>query len=453
MNLARPSRRSFLKTAAAVSLLSNLPGGGLFVRNLRAATALEPANDAIRGSREIALSILKPTRAQVEHGFELHASSVVFESYGFAPRAAIDGHALNAAIEGGASGAELSDLREEMMLTRCATDQAERDEFLEAFRAAGVTCVFQNAGEEGNDPMRLSRRLAWFTFVTDTLRGVVNKVVRAEDVVRTKKNNELSLCLSTNGVPLPNRRESVRDELALIRVFHRLGVRMMHLTYNRRNPIGDGVGEPNDGGISDFGRQVIAEMNRLGVIVDVAHSGWRSSLEAARLSAKPMVASHTTCAGLHRHFRGKPDEVIKAICDTGGLIGICCIPRFLGGTGDIAAFLDHIDYAVKRFGPDHVAIGTDVAYISRNSGRENARVKGGGSTGGRASDRWEQLWPPEHTLPAAGTGTILPLFTRSMAWTNFPLFTVGMIQRGHTDSTIQKILGGNVLRVLRANET
>jgi membrane dipeptidase len=451
MNINLHSRRSFLKTAAAVSLLSNMPGGGILVRNSRAATALDPANDAIRGSRDIALSILKPTRMQLDHGFDLHANSVVFESYGFAPRAAIDGDALNAAFEAGAGPAELSDLREEMMLTRCATDQAERDEFVEAFRAAGVTCVFQNAGEEGNDPLRLSRRLAWFTFVTDSLRGVVNKVVRAEDVVRTKKNNQLSLCLSTNGVPLPNRRESVRDELALIRVFHRLGVRMMHLTYNRRNPIGDGVGEPNDAGVSDFGRQVIAEMNRLGVIVDVAHSGWRSSLEAAKLSNRPMVASHTVCAGLHRHFRGKPDEVIKAICDTDGLIGICCVPRFLGGSGNIDAFLDHIDYAVKRFGADHVAIGTDVAYISRNNSRESAKLKSRGATAGRASDRWEQLWPPEHTLPAAGTGTILPMFTRSMAWTNFPLFTVGMTQRGHSDTAIQKILGGNVLRVLRAN--
>jgi membrane dipeptidase len=223
---------------------------------------------------------------------------------------------------------------------------------------------------------------------------------------------------------------------------------MMHLTYNRRNPLGDGAGEPNDGGLSDFGRQAIAEMNRLGVIVDVAHSGWRTSLEAAKASIKPMVASHTTCAGLYKHFRGKPDEAIHAICETGGLIGICCIPRFLGGTGDIAAFLDHIDYAVKRFGTDHVAIGTDVAYVSRNEPSERAKVgkgRDGRSPLALSGNQWEHLWPPD-----AYQST--PQGVQSLAWTNWPLFTVGMVQRGHTDEDIRKILGQNVLRVWKGNQ-
>ena len=168
--------------------------------------------------------------------------------------------------------------------------------------------------------------------------------VKPEDIVAAKKAGKQCLYFTTNGVPLRQQWESVRDELRLIRIFQELGVRMMHLTYNRRNPIGDGAGEPSDGGLSDFGQAVVAEMNRLGVIVDVAHSGWRTSLEAAKASQKPMVASHTTCAGLYQHFRGKPDDTVKAICDTGGLIGICCIPRFLGGNGDLGAFLDHLDY-------------------------------------------------------------------------------------------------------------
>lgn len=107
--------------------------------------------------------------------------------------------------------------------------------------------------------------------------------------------------------------------------------------------------EGDDGGLSDFGRTAIAEMNRLGIIVDVAHSGWRTSLEAAKASKKPMVASHTACATLHKHYLGKPDEIIKAICDSGGLLGIGCIPKFLGGKGDINAMLHHIDYALKTF--------------------------------------------------------------------------------------------------------
>jgi membrane dipeptidase len=220
----------------------------------------------------------------------------------------------------------------------------------------------------------------------------------------------------------------------------------MHLTYNRRNALGDGAGETNDGGLSDFGREAVKEMNRLGVIVDVSHSGWRTSLEAAKASAKPMVASHTTCCGVYRHFRGKPDDTIKAICDTGGLVGICCIPRFLGGEGDISAFLDHLDYAVKKFGDDHVAIGTDVAYSSRNDVAERAKIKRGPAPARRAVERWEALWPKDDFR-------VKPQGIPSLAWTNWPLFTVGLVQRGHSDETIRKILGGNVLRVLRANSS
>jgi membrane dipeptidase len=232
-----------------------------------------------------------------------------------------------------------------------------------------------------------------------------------------------------------------------LRLFHQLGVRMMHVTYNRRNPLGDGAGEPNDGGLSDFGRQVIAEMNRLGVIVDVAHSGWRTSLEAAKASSRPMVASHTTCCGVYKHFRGKPDDVGRAIADNGGLIGICCIPQYLGGSGDLTAFLDHLDYAINTFGSEHVAIGTDISSVSRNEPAE--RAKAGKRPDGRSylsvsGPRWDHLWPddPYKTPPGA---------EQTLSWTNWPLYTVGLVQRGHSEPVIRRVLGENVLRVWEAN--
>lgn len=435
------SRRRFVKSAVVLPALAGALTTG---RRARAATAelFAPPNETIRKAREVALSILKPTAKQLEHGLRLHAESLVFESYGFAPRAALDGAKFAAAVESGASEAELTDLREEMSMTRWATDEGERTEFLDAMRAAGVTCIFQNTGEEGNDPLRLIKRLARFTYATDLGRETCSKAVKPDDIVAAKKASKHCLYFTTNGVPLRQQWESVRDELRLIRIFQELGARMMHLTYNRRNPIGDGAGEPGNAGLSDFGHAVVAEMNRLGVIVDVAHSGWRTSLEAAKASKKPMVASHTTCAGLYEHFRGKPDETVKAICDTGGLIGICCIPRFLGGAGDIGALLDHLDYAVKKFGADHVAIGPDISYVSRNDAAERAKVPKRTTTSSAA--RWEHLWPVDDYRPK-------PHAEQSLAWTNWPLFTVGLHQRGHSDDTIRKILGENTLRVARAN--
>lgn len=437
----RMSRRGFLGATVAAATFRAGQGSWL------CAGPANAANETIQKARQVALAILSPRTVDVQHGLELHANSVVFDSYGFAPRAALDGGAFRETMLAGASDAELIDLREEMSMTRAATDEIERREFLEAFESAGVTCIFQNTGEEGNDPLQLLKRLSRFTFLTDRLQEVCPKAIAPDDVLSAKKERRFCLAFTTNGVPLRHQWESTRDELRHVRLFLQLGVQMMHLTYNRRNPLGDGCGEPNDGGLSDFGHIAISELNRLGIIVDTAHSGWRTSLEAAKASNKPVVASHTACAALHKHYRGKPDETIRAICDGGGLIGICCIPRFLGGKGDIVAFLDHLDYAIMTFGPDHVAIGTDIAYTSRNDKAERDKI--GINADGRAPSttgrRWEHLWPEFEFEPS-------PEATRSLAWTNWPIFTVGLVQRGHSDDVIQKVLGQNLLRVWRDNQ-
>jgi membrane dipeptidase len=332
----------------------------------------------------------------------------------------------------------VDDLMDEMENTRFLLDESERREFTRAWRASGITCVFQNAGRESQDPLRLLRRLGNFTFALDMMPDFFVRATAVGDIERAKREGRGALALSTNGVPLPQQWESVQDELSLIRVFHQLGVRMMHLTYNRRNMIGDGSGEKSDAGLSDFGRAVVAEMNRVGVLVDVSHSGPRTSLEAARASEKPMVVSHAACKALNDHFRNKPDEVIRAVAETGGLMGVCAVPRFLGGAGDLNTLLDHVDHVVKVVGANHVAIATDFSYRSSAAGGEFRKVPRGGKS--RAS--WESLWP----TPIGPT----PPSQKTMAWTNWPLFTVGLVKRGYRDVDIQKIIGGNAVRVVNA---
>jgi len=401
-------------------------------------------NERIQEAREAARAILQPSEKELQHGLELHANSIVCESYGFSPRSAIDGDAFRAASEGGASDAELEDLREEMMMTRCAIDEYERQEYIDAWEAAGVTCILQNAGQENQSPLRLIKRLARYTYVTDMMPDILNRTTKPEDITETKEQGKHCMYMTTNGVPLTQDWISLEEELRYIRIFFQLGIRMMHLTYNRRNMIGDGCAEPANAGLSDFGRAVISEMNRVGIIPDCAHSGWQTSLEAAQVSAKPVVASHSTCAALNTHIRSKPDEVIKAIADSDGYIGICCVPGFLGLSGDINAMLDHIDYVAKNFGTNRVAIGTDVAYVSRKNSEEMKKVP----SLGRRRNRWEAFWPPKD--PMYDSKWQQPHMGLSMAWTNWPLFTVGLVQRGYSDDDIQKIIGGNVLRVVRA---
>ncbi len=410
---------------------------------LEAAREAWKRNEVIQHARQAALEVLKPSKKDLEHGLELHAHSLVFDAYGFAPRAAVDGDAIRRAVEGGASYEEFKDMRERMSMTRYATDPTERAEFLEAWAASGVTCVFQNAGEEGQDPLRMIKRLAHFTYATELMRDLVPKAATPDDIEAAKRLGRHCLYFTANGIPLRQQWLSVEDELRCVRIFFELGIRMMHTTYQRRNMIGDGCGEQSDGGLSDFGRAAIAELNRVGIIVDVAHSGWQTSLDAARGSEKPVVASHTTCAAVYRHIRSKPDEVIRAIADTGGLVGICWVPAFLGGSCDIAAVLDHVDHVVRTFGSDYVAIGTDVAYTSRNAAAEAKKIP----KLPRRRTEFRGLWPDGSlTIPDGAN----PKARDTLAWTNWPLLTVGLVQRGYSDQDIQKIIGGNMLRVARA---
>lgn len=428
---AQFSRRGLLKTAALATTLA-LP-----LRSTRA--AMRPKfNDAIDGAWQAGLQTLKPSEAELERGLKLHAEALVFDCYGFSPRCAVDGDAITRSIVAGASDEELQDMREDMGMTRCVVSPEERAEFELAWRAAGVSCVFQNAGEEGQDPIRLLKRLARFTYLTDHLRDFLFKAVRPDDIENAKRTGRHCLYFTGNGVPLAGEFNSVPDELRHVRLFFQLGIRMMHVTYNRRNLLGDGCAELANGGLSDLGRAAIAEMNRVGVIVDVAHSGWQTSLEAARVSQQPIVASHTACDAVNHHIRAKPVEVIKAIVDGGGLIGICCIPSFLGGNGDIPAMLDHIDYIAKRFGVQHVGIGTDISYTSSQAAAENRKIP----SGGKRRTRYEALWPED------AFGKRFP-GEKSLAWTNWPLFTVGLVQRGYRDEDIRQILGLNMLRVAR----
>lgn len=438
-------RRSFLQTSTVASLaslaLADVAKAGPATEKVegdpidRLTSHLNPQ---IQHARDVALAILKPTALELERGLRLHSESIVFDSYGFSPRAAINGEVLAAEIEAGASDQEVEDLQEDMTMTRYVTDAAEQQEYRDAWRASGVTCIFQNAGQECQDPLRLIKRLARFNFVTDLMREFVCKAAIPSDIEAAKAAGRHALYMTGNGIPLTQEWISKEDELAYVRIFFQLGIRMMHLTYQRRNMIGDGCGETSNAGLSDFGRYAIAEMNRIGVIPDCAHSGWQTSLEAAKVSTRPVVASHSTCAAIHPHIRSKPDEVIQAIVDSGGYIGICCISKFLRGAGDISALLDHIQYVTKKFGVDHVAIGTDVAYSSQNSSLESRKLP----KRTRAREPFRSLWPKDDFAE-------IPEMTTSLAWTNWPLFTVGLVQRGYSDDEIRRIIGGNVMRVAR----
>ncbi len=404
-------------------------------------------NDLIHNARERALALLKPTPSELEHGLQLHHDAVVVDAYGFNALSVPSDMKIQVeqAYEAGATQLDLQKLVHCLMVTGVVNDKAARSEFDQAIEAAGVTCVIQNAGE-GRNVFESLERMSWFTFVCDELSDRVTKAVSVADIHRAKQENRQCLVFSLNNPIMDQHWDFWDDEMKWIRTFYHTGVRIMHLTYNRRNRCGDGCVEPANGGLADYGRDVIREMNRLGVIVDVAHSGEQTSLEAARASEKPIVASHTGARAMNDHVRNKSDEVIESICDHDGYVGVCAIPPFLGRSGDILAMLDHIDYLTKRFGARHVAIGCDATYQPPHpSGVDQilGQVK-------QKKSFWSH-WPPNDPLLKPGAED--ECRTGSLAWTNWPLFTVGMVQRGYSDDDIGKIVGGNCLRVMLANQS
>lgn len=383
--------------------------------------------------RKLALDRMKPTEKELRHGLELHADSYVFDSYGFMPLGWGDSSRIQMLIDSSASRDEVRAACEELAMTECYKDPAQQALLKEAWDASGVDCVFQNSGEESNEIERLIRRLSNYTSTVDRV-PFYERAVYPEQLPAIRERGNKALYFTTNGVPVSTKSISAEECLSHIGVFANFGVRMMHMTYNRRNLLGDGCAEEANGGLSDFGKMAVAEMNRCGVIPDVAHSGQKTSYDTALCSKKPVVASHTVAGGLSTHFRRKDDEVVQAIKETGGYVGICAHGWFLQHSMDICAMLDHIDYIAKKFGVDHVAIGTDHGFGWAT--RSNITMPS-------YRKIFEQYWP----RPQDVNGDMTADQYDSMAWTNWPLFTVGLVQKGYSDEEIRKIIGGNVLRV------
>ncbi len=152
------------------------------------------------------------------------------------------------------------------------------------------------------------------------------------------------------------------EDLELLADFHRLGVRMIQLTYNHRNPVGDGCLDAEDQGLTGFGKNLIREMNRLGMVIDLSHTGTRTTLEAIECSAHPTVFSHSNVRRLFDHPRNISDQQIRAVAERGGLVGVNAVSAFLRTDGvgaNLSDLIDHIDYLAEMIGPDRVCLGLD----------------------------------------------------------------------------------------------
>jgi len=223
----------------------------------------------------------------------------------------------------------------------------------------------------------------------------------------------------------------VGTDMYLWTIAHKIGCRMAQLTYNERNLLGDGCLEPENRGLTSYGRQSIQEMNRLGICLDLSHAGERTSLDATAFSAKPVMYSHADPKAIGPGKRNITDEQMKEMAARGGVMGLSphsmLSHKVPGVRANVDDLMDMFDYAVDLIGVDHVAVGSDIFESFTKLSWETT------------TKRWYPsgfLW---ETMAAEGFSAI----------SEWPNVTRGLVARGYKDEDIAKILGGNWLRLFK----
>ncbi len=294
---------------------------------------------------------------------------------------------------------------------------------LEQHRAAGVSYVSINVGMDFNPIPTIMRVIAafraWLTEHSD--RYLLPESV--EDIHRAKREGKLAVAFDLEGSAM------LDDDLAMLRLYRDLGVRQIHLAYNRDNSVGGGC-HGADVPLTPFGRQVVDEINRVGLIMDCSHSSYRTSMDVMERSKRPVVFSHSNPKALKNHARNVTDDQIAACARTGGVVCVSGIGIFLGAN-DISTetLIRHIDYVADRVGIDHVGIGLD--YVFDRTANDDPP--------GLVRADW---WPPgnEYGKSLYGDMKIVPP-------ERFPEITEALLARQYREADVAKILGGNMLRV------
>lgn len=311
---------------------------------------------------------------------------------------------------------------------------------LDDLRRSGLACVHLTILPVGTTPpdtafAQAIEGIAYWEGEIDRAPQVLARVRTAADVEAAKRAGRVGLVYGfQDGVMF-------ETDLARLDVFHRLGVRVIQPTYNRRNLLGDGCMEPANAGLSRTGSEAIERMNALGILVDLSHCGRRTAADAIRISKRPVAFTHTGCDAVASHPRHRTDAELKAVADTGGVSGIFVMPYLTGGrqpTGDDV--VRHLEHAIRVAGEDHVAIGTDGG-VSPEVADEAFRRRFAEVTRRRR----------EAGIAAPGETEDGYLFAADLNVPNrFELIAARLEARGHSSARIEKILGGNLLRVFGA---
>ena len=311
---------------------------------------------------------------------------------------------------------------------------------LAAARASGLTAVVTTVAPQGrfwlNDAAYEKTRrdmAAWSARIAEHADAVL-QVDKAADFETARRDRRMAIVFTFQGT------EPVGEDSDRIPEFRKLGLRVMQLTHNRRNLVGDGCMEPSGAGLSRLGYEVVERLNAEKIVVDLAHGAQRTIHDGIAASKMPMLISHTGCRALSDLPRCTPDAELRAMADKGGVAGMIFWPYLRTDNQPMAIdVVRHIEHALQVCGEDHVGIGTDasVAPVARTPEFEKDNremiadmVKQGIFAKGRPADLYT-------FIPDLNTAN------------RFELLAALLSARGHSDARIAKILGGNFARVMR----
>ena len=270
----------------------------------------------------------------------------------------------------------------------------------------------------------------WFERYPD----LITKGLSASDIDAAKAAGKTAIFFGFQN-PSP-----IEDDIGLVEIVHTLGARFMQLTYNNQSLLATGCYEAEDNGITRMGRQVIKEMNRVGLVVDMSHSGDRSTIEAAEISERPIAITHANPHDWHAALRNKRDDVIRAVTQAGGMLGFSLYPHHLKGGSEctLQSFCEAVARTAERYGTDRIGIGSDLCQDQPDSIVEWMRV-----------GRWSKVIDYGEGSAAA------PGFPPQPDWfrdnRDFGNIETGLRAVGMTDAEVAGIMGGNWYRFYAEN--
>ncbi len=300
-------------------------------------------------------------------------------------------------------------------------------ELFEELRAGDVTCVHVTCAVWENARATLDNLSQWYRWLQQN-SDILQPVYQGSDIEQAQAEQKTGVILGfQNASPLEN-------DLGLVEVFHRLGVRVIQLTYNNQNPLGSSCYEANDSGLARFGREVIREMNRLGMIIDLSHVGEKTSLGAIEASERPVAITHANPNAIFASKRNKSDTLLKALTERGGLLGCSLYPHFIGGNDtSLRSFCEMIAYAVELMGIDQVGFGSD-------SVRKCTP----------ADLNWLRMGRWTHAVDYGPSATGITDWPEWQSWfqspADFPNIAQGLREIGFSDEEVGKLMGGNWYR-------